>query len=156
VRPSMFIAVTIASFALSATSLFAAEGERFAIEKTKYGFVRLDKATGAMTFCRENDETLDCAPAVTAKDSVETDVEALGKRIEALETRLKASEDYTKTLEGKLDTATHSPKFMINGENRLPTDKEVDDAFSFMEKIMKRFMDMNHELDQDQGLPKKT
>lgn len=168
--------VTIAALSVPAVSASAAD-QRFQIEKTKYGFVRMDTATGAMTFCREDDEQLVCTPAASETSAVEDKVGETVDRLAAIETRLntaeaalKAAEARAKTAEERLKAAEAALKdgtaklsALEAAQNQprsitstLPSDAEVDQVFTFMEKMMRRFMEMDHDLDRQPGNPQKT
>ena len=143
--------------------------DRFQIEKTKYGFVRLDRQTGAMTFCREDSDALVCDPVATAKTAVEDQVQAMKGSVDAMAARLNtmesssrstadlvksqgerlaATEAALKDAIARLDEAANAPV-----TRSMPSDEELDSTFNHMQKIMRRFLDMARELDQEQGLP---
>ena len=68
------LACAAALAGLAALPAAAEEAERYRLERTEDGYVRLDTATGAMTLCREADGRLVCAPA--AQESA-SEVESL-------------------------------------------------------------------------------
>lgn len=108
---------------------------RFQMEKTENGIVRLDTVTGAMTLCIEKDGAIACAPGSRPPADVDqariADLEA---RIAALESRLKALQD--KTPSG-------------SNPDRIPDDAEIDRAVGAMQKFMRGFFGMVEELRKD-------
>jgi hypothetical protein len=157
---SLPMLLVAAGLAWPAASAFADEAvaPRYQIEKTKYGFVRLDRLSGAMTFCREGDENLTCDPASAEQTGTEDEVQSLGRLVGELEQRLRDNERRTKALEDQLKALGAAPRKTGDPEKagKLPSDRELDDAFNYMEGIMRRFMDLSRELNQEEGLPQKT
>lgn len=141
IPPASLIPVLLALLPAAAVAADEA-ANRFQIEKTKYGFVRLDGQTGAMIFCREEDDILTCSPANSETSAVEDQLRVLEEKVNKLETDLKAA----------LDEASKAPF----ASGKLPSDAEIDAAFSYFEKLMRKFMDMTRELDQDGGLPQRS
>lgn len=100
---------------------FAADVDRFAMEKTEGGYVRLDRTTGEMSLCREETTGLVCRLATDNRPAV--DVDAMTRRIEELEKRVAR-------LEGAPPAAG------------LPSEEEFEKTLSFMERFFRRFMDI--------------
>lgn len=87
------IAATGALIILSMTAnAMAQEAERFRLERTEEGYVRMDTQTGAMSICRERSGQLVCAPAADERTAYEEDIAALQDRLETLEERVEALE----------------------------------------------------------------
>ena len=95
----------------------APQQNRFQLERTESGVVRLDTQTGAMTLCREENGTLTCRMQPDERAAYEEELDRLEKRVTSLEERL-----------------SQTPP------SALPTDEEVDKSLSIMEKFMRRFM----------------
>jgi hypothetical protein len=93
------------------------QAERFRLEKSATGVVRLDTQTGAMTLCREENGNLVCRMAADERAAYEAELDQLEKRVTALEERLK----------------TAPPR-------SLPSDEEVDRSLSIMERFFRRFL----------------
>lgn len=135
----MFIGKTLLSLAaLSLGVPFAmaqdAATDRYTLEKSASGFVRLDRQTGAVTLCTEADGTLTCRMAADERAAYDADLARLEKRVEALEKRVA---------EG---TAAKS------GE--LPSDAEIDRSIGIMERFMRTFFGLVQEFqgqEQDQS-----
>ena len=106
-----------------------AEGERFQLERTENGLVRLDRQSGAMSLCREENGTLSCRMAADERAAYEQELDLLEKRVTALEERLK---------EG-------APSADFPGE------AEIEQGLSIMERFMRRFMAIIQEFTNDRA-----
>ena len=119
------LAISIAAASLTG-ALFVAEGakaqQRFQLERTDRGIVRLDTETGAITTCRDENDELTCRMAPDERAAYETELNLLEKRVTALEERL-----------------SQTPP------DRLPSDAEVDRSLSIMERFMRTFMSIVRE-----------
>ncbi len=108
---------TVALVIPAASYAQAPQQNRFQLERTESGVVRLDTQTGAMTLCREENGTLTCRMQPDERAAYEEELDRLEKRVTSLEERL-----------------SQTPP------SALPTDEEVDKSLSIMEKFMRRFM----------------
>lgn len=113
---------------------------RFQLERTANGVIRLDKQTGAMALCQENNGELICRMGADERAAYEEDLSRVEKRVEALEKIVRAGKPVEKSA--------------------IPSEDELNRAFSFMENVMRRFMglvqDLNKEEQPDKSLPQKT
>ncbi|QRM43180.1 hypothetical protein [Rhizobium sp. BG4] len=129
------IAIGLATLLFPAT-LLAAEPDtaRFQLERSGDHFVRLDKQTGAMSLCEEKDGSLVCRMAADERAAYEDELDRLSDRVSALEN-----------------------KSIVN--KALPSDAEIDRSISIMEKMMKSFMGVAKQFQEDEKtapLPQKT
>jgi hypothetical protein len=129
------IAIGLAALLLPAP-LLAAEPDttRFQLERSGDHFVRLDKQTGAMSLCEEKDGSLVCRMAADERAAYEDELDRLSDRVSALEN-----------------------KSIVN--KALPTDAEIDRSISIMEKMMRSFMGVVKQFQEDEKpapLPQKT
>lgn len=99
--------------------------DRFTLEKSDNGFVRLDRQTGAVTLCTEADGALTCRMAADERAAYDADLARLEKRVEALEKRLAGG------------TSAKS--------GALPSDAEVDRSIGIMERFMRAFFGLVQE-----------
>lgn len=117
-------AVCLGVLGLPALSVLAQQpadvpgANRYHMERTEQGFIRLDQQTGAVSYCREEADGLACRLAADERAAFEQELDILAKRVDALEKRL--------------DAASAPP--------RLPNDAEVEKTLSIMERFMRRFM----------------
>lgn len=115
----------------------AQDAERYRLERTQDGYVRLDTATGAMTLCRETEGRLVCAPArqeAAQETGAATDLESLRERLRILEGRVSALE-------------SGAP---VAG---LPPEEEFERGIGYMERFFRMFMGLVKEFDDDKPLP---
>jgi hypothetical protein len=119
------------------TAAFAQDAERYQLERTENGYVRLDTQTGAMSICQERGEQLVCRLAADERDAMETDSVGLRAELDALERRVAALE------EGR-------------PAGGLPSDEELDRTLSFMERFFRTFMGLAQEWSEDEPAPNRT
>lgn len=103
---------------------------RFTLEKTENGFVRMDTLTGEMSICSEKAGQLVCRLSADERRAFEETLSDLSARVTALEQRLD----------------TVAPP---SGMNDIPDEVELDRALGAMEKMMRRFFGMVEELKRD-------
>lgn len=135
----MFIGKTVLTLAILSLGVpFAmaqdAATDRYTLEKSASGFVRLDRQTGAVTLCTEADGTLTCRMAADERAAYDADLARLEKRVEALEKQVAGG------------AAAKS------GE--LPSDAEIDRSIGIMERFMRTFFGLVQEFqgqEQDQS-----
>ena len=129
------IAIGLATLLLPATLLAAeADTARFQLERSGDHFIRLDKQTGAMSLCEEKEGSLVCRMAADERAAYEDELDRLSDRVSALEN-----------------------KSIVN--KALPSDAEIDRSISIMEKMMKSFMGVVKQFQEDEKtapLPQKT
>ena len=73
--------------AMSAPS-FAQDAERYRLERTENGFVRMDVRTGEMSFCEERRGELVCRPGGDARIAGVDRIQELNRKIDQLEERI--------------------------------------------------------------------
>jgi hypothetical protein len=130
-----FVILCVSAFTLVATvQAFAEEpaSNRYTMEKTDNGFVRLDTRTGEMSICTEQAGQLVCRLAADERRAFEDTLSELSARVENLESRL--------------DTLA-LPEDSMGTE--IPDEEELDRALGAMEKMMRRFFGMVEELQKD-------
>lgn len=103
---------------------------RFTMEKTENGFVRMDTLTGEMSICTEKSGQLVCRLSADERRAFEQTLSELSARVAALEQRLDA----------------FAPPA---GPNEIPDEAELDHAIGVMEKMMRRFFGMVEELQKE-------
>ncbi|MEX0956994.1 MAG: hypothetical protein WDZ83_17495 [Rhizobiaceae bacterium] len=128
---ALFLAPLI--FAAVPSAAHAQESERYRLERTEDGFVRMDMETGGMSLCHERNGELVCRDATDNESAVGAGANALSERIDALERRIAA-------LEGLPPG---------EGANALPSEEEFEQTMSLMERFLRRFMGIVKDLDGD-------
>ncbi|MEL6736780.1 MAG: hypothetical protein AAFO98_13100, partial [Pseudomonadota bacterium] len=96
-----FIAAALFPVSLAGVSASAEEAaqqanaERFALVITKDGVIRVDKLTGAVTFCRQSGSSLRCVLAADERQAWQAETEALSQQIAGLKERITVLEGET-------------------------------------------------------------
>ena len=129
-RHHVTLACAAALAGLAAQPAAAEEAERYRLERTQDGYVRLDTTTGAMTLCREADGRLVCAPAAQETGPA-SEVESLRERLRLLEGRVAALES------GGAPVAS------------LPPEEEFERGIGYMERFFRMFMGLVKEFEDE-------
>lgn len=111
------------------------EVDRYRLEKTETGYVRMDTSTGEMSICEERGGQLVCKVAAEEHTAFQDEVDRLQTKLDGLEGRVANLE-----------------KRAIP-EALLPSEEEFDKSMDFMEKFFRRFMDIAKDLDKDKEHP---
>lgn len=117
----------------------AQETNRYSLQKTADGYVRLDTNTGEMSICKEQADQLVCRVAADDRVAIEDDMSQLSARIKAVEDKLASYE-----------------KSGLSGKNTIPTDEEFEKTMGYMEKFFRRFMGVVKDLNETETQPNKT
>lgn len=123
---------------LGATSAFAAEGQRFQMEKTDKGYVRMDTQTGEMSICEERDSQLVCKLAADERSALQDEIGRLQGDIKTIEERVVKLEN---SLTARM-------------ESKLPTEEEFQKSMGYMERFFRSFMGIVKDMEkEDKALP---
>jgi hypothetical protein len=121
------IATVVAAIALSlawAQVSAQEDTDRYTLEKTDRGYVRMDRRTGEMSLCEERSGQLVCKLAADERAAFQDDTERLEAAIEALEERI-----------AKLESG-----LAAEPRDALPTEEEFEKTMGYMERFLRRFM----------------
>jgi hypothetical protein len=114
----------------------AEEADRYRLEKTDSGYIRMDTATGEMSICEERSGQLVCKLAADERAAFQSDIDRLQSKLDDVEGRV-----------AKLEARPSIP------ETLLPSDEQVDKGIDIMEKFFRSFMGIVKELDKDVAKP---
>ena len=120
IAPLMALCILTPVLALPALATEQEEAVRYEMERVDGGFLRLDRQTGEVSHCREIKGAWAC-------QIVPDERRAYEKRIKDLE---KKNADLHKRLNEPGDEA------------QLPSDEEMDKAFTFFDGFMSRFAEL--------------
>lgn len=109
-------------------SAAAQDSERFTLERTEDGFVRLDTETGETSICRERGRQLVCELATEDRHALEDEIARLSERVTALEEAIGQ-----------------------NTANELPSEEEFNRTMGMMEQFFRRFFSIVEDLNRDFG-----
>lgn len=124
-----------AVLAVGASMASAQDVERYQLERTDNGYVRLDTVTGKMSICEERGGQLVCKVALEEREAYDREHDDLLSKIDDLEGRVAALERG-----GQAD--------------QLPSDEEFEQTMGYMEKFFRRFMGIARDLERDFGTGK--
>jgi hypothetical protein len=123
-------ALLIAAFPLSAG---AQDTDRYTLEKSADGYVRMDRKTGEMSICAERSGQLVCRLAADERSAYQDQVDRLQERLSDLEKRV-----------AEMETA---PRLKLDGA--LPSEEDFEKSLGYMERFFRRFMDIVKDFDKD-------
>lgn len=134
-RPTNMAASAILTLLLAAllpAAGHAQEAERYRLEKTAEGYVRMDTQTGAMSLCEERSGQLVCRVAADERTALQDEIEGLQNSIRSLDQRVAK-------LEGSLAAKL---------ESSLPSEEEFDRTLGYMERFLRSFMGIVKDLNR--------
>ena len=132
----MRLAALIASLAIAAAlpaSAAAQDTDRYTLERSGDGYVRMDRRTGEMSICSERTGQLVCKLAADERSAFQDEVDRLQERLTGLEKRV-----------AELETVRR-----IDPQALLPTDEQFEKSLGYMERFFRRFMDIVRDFDKD-------
>ena len=130
------ILVSVCALAGIAGLASAEETDRYRLEKSDTGYVRMDTVTGEMSICEERSGQLVCKLAADERAAFQTDIDRLQAKLDDVEGRV-----------ARLEARPSIP------ETLLPSDEQVDKGIDIMEKFFRSFMGIVKELDKDSAKP---
>ena len=131
--PRKMVVLVALSALVPAFPAMAQDVERYQLERTENGYVRLDTQTGRMTVCQEHAGELVCRAASDERaGSSGAERGGLQARIEELEARIEALE-------------ANPPA------QGLPTEDEFEQSMGYMEQFFRRFMGIVRDFERDSG-----
>ena len=139
-RGMLLTATILAPSTLTTAPAIAQDGgtDRYTLEKSESGFVRLDRQTGAVTLCTEAEGILTCRMGADERAAYDADLARLEKRVDALEQQVAGGRP-----------AASAP---------LPSDAEIDRSIGIMERFMRAFFNLVQEFrgEEDKPVPDRT
>jgi flagellar motility protein MotE (MotC chaperone) len=133
-RPLAILAPSLL-LALAVSGSSFAEGERYTLEKSATGYVRMDTQTGEMSICEERDGQLICKLAADERSAFQDEIDRMQASIKSLEERVVKLEN---SLASRLESA-------------LPTEEDFDRTLSFMERFFRSFIDIVKDAEEGDG-----
>lgn len=126
---------------------FAEDAPRYTMTPSPDGFVRLDTITGAVSLCAKKDGEWACR-------ALPDDQRSLQERIARLEQENRELKDENRRLEDVMGLngkqapgAPTTPDGSSGGKIPLPTEKDVDKAFDYVEGMLRKFRERLKQLD---------
>ncbi len=119
------------------------EGGRYVLRRMDDGLMRMDRETGAISYCRKRAESWVCEAVADDREAMEAEITRLVEDNAELAREIGRLKNRIARLEGRGEkprTDGQSP------ESDVPSDEEIDRVMETFEKFMRRFMDMAQEL----------
>lgn len=125
--------------------------DRFTLVTTRDGVIRVDKASGAVTFCRQVNTSLRCVLAADERQAWQAETEALSEKIKTLETRIatlegQASADSSPSKGQNTDDATKTEEEGIFSKK---TQRELDEITTKAERVLRGLVGAMKDLGKD-------
>ncbi|MEP4422883.1 MAG: hypothetical protein ABJ354_15690, partial [Nitratireductor sp.] len=92
-RTIFLAAASLGAIVAAGGAASAQDGERFWVEKSQDGYVRMDRQTGEMSICAQQDGRLVCRLAADDRRALQDEIARLQDEVAAIEERLAALED---------------------------------------------------------------
>ncbi|MER8766095.1 hypothetical protein [Mesorhizobium sp. M0998] len=128
------VLIPAAVVSLVAASAFSEEADRYRLEKSANGYVRMDTQTGAMSLCEERSGQLVCKTAADERAALQDEVDRLQNSVKALDERV-----------AKLENSL-AARF----ESTLPSEEDFNKTMGYMERFLRSFMDIVKDMDRDE------
>ncbi|WP_378944494.1 hypothetical protein [Mesorhizobium sp. ANAO-SY3R2] len=122
---------------LGAGASHAAETQRYQMEKTDKGYVRMDTQTGEMSICEERDGQLVCKLAADERTALQDEIGRLQDEVKAIEQRIDKLEN----------------SLSARGESTLPSEEEFQKTMGYMERFFRSFMGMIKDFEKEEKAP---
>ncbi|MDX8482652.1 hypothetical protein RFN28_29960 [Mesorhizobium sp. VK24D] len=129
------ILIPAALCSLVAASASSEETDRYQLEKSANGYVRMDTRTGAMSICEERTGQLVCKMATDERAAFQEEIDRLQSSVKALDERVAKLEN--------------TPSARL--ESNLPSEEDFNKTMNYMERFFRRFMDIVKDMDKENG-----
>lgn len=129
------ILIPAALCSLVAASAYSEETDRYRLEKSADGYVRMDTATGAMSICAEHSGQLVCKMAADERTAYQDEIDRLQTSVKSLDERVAKLEN---SLSSRL-------------ESKLPSEEDFNKTMGYMERFFRSFMDIVKDMDKENG-----
>ncbi|HEY6633596.1 MAG TPA: hypothetical protein VIZ90_19245 [Rhizobiaceae bacterium] len=141
------IALTLPLLLVPLLGASADEPDRYRLEKSPNGYVRMDTQTGQMSICEEKWGELVCRMAADERTAVEDEIERLQTELQALNDRLTAVE----ALEDRVAKLENSLASRI--EKSLPSEEDFNKTMGYMERFFRSFMGIVRDFENENSKP---
>jgi len=143
-RVASMSALAVAIIAASSGAGFAEDKPgRFSMTPSDGGALKLDTVTGATSFCTKTSGDWVCTPTKDGEQALRREIDGLKGEILVLKEQLTKMEE----MAGIGDPAKEPPGG--RGRVELPTEKDVDQAFDYVERMVKKLRERLNKVEQD-------
>ncbi len=149
------VAVTVTSVGLSPVTAAAEDVPgRFTMTPTDGGFIRLDTQTGAMAMCSGKEGTWACRAMPDDQKMLQEKIARLEEQNRELKEENRRLEDVMGLNPDKPADGANPPQDSPQGSPKegfkLPSEKDVDQAFDYLEGMLKKFRDRLKKLEEEE------
>ena len=151
-RANLLSAVVAAAVLASSGALAAEEKPgRYTMTPTEGGALKLDTLSGAVSFCTRADGDWACKPTKDGEAVLRREMEGLRGEIDVLKDQLTKMEE----IAGIGDPNKAGQRPGAGPQASLPTEKDVDQAFDYFEKMVKKLRERLNKLEgnEKKGTP---
>lgn len=120
---------------------------RYTMTPADGGFVRLDTETGAMALCAKKDNQWACDAMPDALVAQRRDVERLEAENKALKDEIRQMEQIMGLGDAKPGAEGPKQAERPSSGPGLPSEKDVDQAFDYVTRMLKKFQEKMRELE---------
>lgn len=154
--PLAVLGLLVAATAAAGIEVRAATGEggRYSMSPSGDGFVRLDRETGAMTYCSRKAESWSCEAMADGQEALHKEIE----RLEAENKALMADKKHLEEMlglgeEGSTGGARPEGGSPPGGTFKVPSEEDVDKMFDYLEGMIRKFKERVQKLEEKSGPP---
>jgi hypothetical protein len=116
---------------------------KFELLREKNGYIRLNRETGAISFCTRVSGNIVCRLGADEREAFTSEITRLEDRLTELEDRIAMLETELRIRADTQDRPAESVPDDENGtDNTTEQDEEIDRAMNVVEQAMRRFFDM--------------
>ena len=126
--------------ALATTANAAGSPGRYSMTPSGEGFLRMDTETGAVSLCKDQDGAFVCKAVADDAAAMTAEIDRLAKENEQLRGGNSSPGALAAVPPGRDDSLAD------NKNLKLPSDKEIDQAMGFIEKMLRRFKTLMDDL----------
>ncbi|MGL4398175.1 MAG: hypothetical protein ACRCS9_16685 [Hyphomicrobium sp.] len=116
------------------------------------GYLRLDKETGAVSHCLMKSGVMTCAPVADAGVAGGSGASGAGDALAKLQRENETLKERVKALEAALETKAPDgppgPPGGVPPPMPIPNEEDVDKAFDYVERMVKKLRDRIEKMDQ--------
>jgi len=140
--------LVLAAVALALPAAAQEKAGRYTMSPTDGGFLRLDTESGAVSLCQKKADQWACEPLKDSQSALAAEVEKLKAENKALKDEIKRMEEVFALGGNKPGEDAGPPGGRPSGKLELPSEKDVDKAFDYLEGMMKKFKERLKKLEQ--------
>ena len=145
---ALFGSICGALLLVPTTNASAETPGRYVMQQTPEGMLRLDTQTGAVSLCKSAAGTWACTPVADDARGVDEEL----KRLRAENAELKEDVKRLEEIAGLGPGAPDKPATKDPGI-KLPDEKDVEKAMSYVQRMLKIFRDKLRELEEEMSRP---